>query len=62
MDCWSVTNDLQTVVQIIEGLGLDPKAEDKITTVLQGLEVLYQQKFEHCFSLFEKLLKEKNHG
>jgi hypothetical protein len=58
MDCWSVTNDLQTVTQIVEGLNLSPQAQDKLQNVLLGLEVLYQQKFEHCFDLFEKYIKE----
>ena len=55
MRAWCIVEDIQLLRQI-------PKEYDALDNYLLGLETIYHKKFETLFSLFEKLIWEKNNG
>lgn len=62
MRAWCIVEDIQLLRQIIEHFKLQPKEYDSLDNYLLGLETIYHKKFENLFSLFEKLIWEKNNG
>ena len=53
MQCWNVTEDLDTLCEdVIESETL---CADKISNILIGMSHLYQIKFAKLFEMFEKL-------
>jgi len=55
MDCWSVTNDLETVFRQIGDGERDP-TPDELMNALIGMKQVYQWKFEQLFNKYEELL------
>ncbi len=53
MECWQVTDDIDTVYH-----NLDKLTQDELANVLLGLKTLYHLKFEKSFELYEQLTKE----
>jgi hypothetical protein len=60
MECWNVTNDLNTVTEYMLDAPLEANREDKIANMLMGIEALYEVKFNKLFRQFEQLVRE--HG
>lgn len=54
LDCWGITDDLQTLID-----RYDTMSEDDKLNVLIGLKTLYHMKFERTFETFEKLIREQ---
>jgi hypothetical protein len=55
MDCWSVTDDIDTTLSIIDRTACD---EDAVCNALIGIKTLYQTKFELLFETFEEVVRE----
>ena len=55
LDCWKITDDLDTLFEAILESGLSP---DQISNILLGLKDLYSLKFEKTFHVFEELVAE----
>jgi hypothetical protein len=55
MDCWSIIDDIDTTLSIIDRTACD---EDTVLNALIGLRAIYEEKFRSTFSVYEKLLKE----
>jgi hypothetical protein len=53
LDCWGITDDLQTLIDRYDTL-----SEDDKLNVLIGLKALYHMKFEKTFETFENHVKE----
>ena len=58
MECWHVTDDIQTVTEYLLDAPLKDDREDKIANMLLGIESLYQAKFDKLFTQFEALVRE----
>jgi hypothetical protein len=61
MECWHVTDDIQTVTEYLLDAPLEADREDKIANMLLGIEALYQAKFDKLFTQFESLVHEYAH-
>lgn len=57
MAAWGVVNDLETVLEGMEGLDMSPEASDKIANLLIGLKELYEIRFNELFSTFEDFVR-----
>lgn len=55
MDCWTVVDNLKSVMSGIDNKEL---TTTQTRTVLSGLVVLYDLKFNSLFSLFEEVLRD----
>jgi hypothetical protein len=55
MDCWYICNDLKTIVDLIIYNEHEPEVED-IMVALNGMQQLYQWKFEQLFSKYEDVI------
>ncbi len=51
MDCWGVTDDIQTIIDHCEDL-----TEDQLMNNLIGIKELYDLKFRTMFDTFEGLI------
>jgi predicted metallo-beta-lactamase superfamily hydrolase len=60
MDCWSVCNDLITIVDLILYDEHEPEVED-IMVSLNGMRQIYQWKFEALLKTYEDVIKSQ-HG
>ena len=58
MQCWHVTDDIQTVTEYLLDAPLETGREDKIANMLLGIEALYNAKFDKLFRQFESLVHE----
>lgn len=62
MECWSVTNDLNTITEhFIESpqwQDMDPKICDALMNKYLGLKEVYDVKFEKLWKTFEQHAKE----
>ena len=61
MQCWHVTDDIQTVTEYLLDAPLEDDRQDKIANMLMGIEALYQAKFDKLFLQFEDLISEYCH-
>jgi len=59
MSCWCVCDDIGTIIESLDGMNLDPIAEDTLYNLLIGLKSMYNIKFENLFCMYEMLLKTK---
>lgn len=59
MDCWHVTDDIQTVAEFVATIeGIDAQSQDRLLNMLFGMRELYHLKFEHTMDLFSELIRE----
>jgi hypothetical protein len=56
MNCWHVTNDIDSVAKFVGEVELDPKDQDAILNMLLGMKQLYEVKFQTMFEVFEALV------
>ena len=52
MECWRITDDIQTVNEYLLDAPLEVDREDKIANMLIGIKSLYDAKFGKLFSIF----------
>lgn len=53
MDCWTVVDNLNSIKAAVENLQLSPR---QVASVLDGLSVLYDIKFNSLFNAFEEII------
>ena len=58
LECWRVTDDIQTVNEYLLDAPLEENRQDKIANMLLGIEALYSVKFDKLFRQFEQLIRE----
>lgn len=56
LDCWNVTNDIETVLEALSENKLDL---DQLPGILKGIKDLYQLKFDRTFNTFESVLSKE---
>jgi hypothetical protein len=58
MNCWHITDDLDTLAHFISEHSTDIPAElqDKLLNMILGLKELYHWKHQQTFQLFEELV------
>ena len=56
MDCWSVCNDLRTVLQQVGDGDRDP-TPDELMNAIMGMQQIYHWKFEQLFKKYEDILE-----
>ena len=56
MDCWSVCNDLRTVLQQVGDCEREPTA-DELMNAIMGMQQLYHWKFEQLFNKYEDIIE-----
>lgn len=60
MDCWNITNDIETVIQYIGNIpNMNPKNQDRVLNMLIGMKELYHFKFECTLDLLGELVENK---
>ena len=59
MECWRVTDDIQTVNEYLLDAPLEENREDKIANMLMGIESLYSTRFNKLFRMFEQFNSER---
>jgi hypothetical protein len=57
MNCWRVTDDIDSVAHFVGQINLDAKDQDALLNMLLGLKQLYHVKFEILFDTFEELVR-----
>jgi hypothetical protein len=57
MNCWRVTDDIDSVAHFAGQINLDAKDQDALLNMLLGLKQLYHVKFEILFDTFEELVR-----
>lgn len=56
MNCWRVTDDIDSVAHFVGQINLDAKDQDAILNMLLGMKQLYDVKFQVMFETFEELV------
>ena len=56
MNCWRVTDDIDSVAHFVGQIDIDAKDQDAILNMLLGMKQLYNVKFEVMFNTFEELV------
>lgn len=59
MECWRITDDIQTVTEYLLDAPLEAGREDKVANMLIGMEALYNAKFDKLFRMFEQFNRER---
>ena len=57
MQCWHVTDDIETVLSYIEKANISAKDTDKLMNMLHGMQAIYHQRFSDMLDLFGELVK-----
>jgi len=58
MECWHVTDDINTIAEYIgDNPDIPAKEKDKLLNMLVGMRELYHIKFEHTMDLFAELIR-----
>ena len=58
MDCWHVTDDIDTVAEYIgENVDIPARERDRILNMLIGMRELYHLKFDYTLNLFGELVQ-----
>ena len=58
LDCWRVTNDLETVFKQLGDGEIDP-TPDQMMNTLMGMKQLYEWKFEQLFFKYEQVMRDE---
>ncbi len=61
MDCWSVCNDLRTVLKQV-GDGDREPTPDELMNAIMGMQQIYHWKFEQLFKKYEDVLETHSKG
>jgi len=60
MDCWHVTDDIDTVADYIgENSDIPARERDKLLNMLIGMRELYHLKFDRTLDLFAELIRNR---
>jgi len=54
LDCWRITDDIETVLKITEAEDID-----RTQNALIGLREIYEQKFNDLWETFESMISDK---
>jgi hypothetical protein len=54
LDCWRITDDIETVLKITEAEDID-----RTQNALIGLREIYEQKFNDLWDTFESMISDK---
>jgi len=58
MDCWHVTDDIDTISEYVgENINIPANERDRLMNMLIGMRDLYHLKFDHTMNLFGELVK-----
>lgn len=60
MKCWHITDDIDTVCNMIEMTDLEPRDRDKLLNVLIGIRTLYDHKFSQTMETMSSLIVQRN--
>lgn len=58
--CWHITDDIDTVCNMIEMTDLEPRDRDKLLNVLIGIRTLYDHKFSQTMETMSSLIVQRN--
>lgn len=58
LQCWSVTEDLKLVEQLLENSTLSPQEFDSVLNLVQGIRSVYDARFENTWKTFERVCSE----
>lgn len=56
MRCWSITDDLEDVIQVVGDTEMDARSQDKILNMLIGMREVYDNRFNNTLNLFGTLV------
>lgn len=60
MDCWHVTDDIDTVSEYVgENPDIPARERDRLMNLLIGMRELYHLKFENTMDLFSELVRNR---
>ena len=59
MNCWRVTDDIDSVAHFVGEIEMDAKDQDAILNMLLGIKELYSVKFNVLFQTFDELVRAK---
>ena len=59
MNCWRVTDDIDSVAHFVGEIEMDAKDQDAILNMLLGIKELYSVKFNVLFQTFDELVHAK---
>jgi hypothetical protein len=57
MQCWNVTDDMDTISEYIADSDISPVHQDQLLNMLFGMRTLYNQKFNSTMNLFSELVR-----
>ena len=58
MQCWHITDDLNTVMKSVDGMKMDAKDKDTLLNMLIGLRTLYDCRFTETLDMFGDMIRE----
>jgi len=58
MKCWHITDDLDTVSDLVLDTNMDAEDMDKLLNALIGMKTIYDKKFQKLFGTMETLIRE----
>ena len=56
MKCWSVTDDIDTIADMISRTHMEPKDMDKLLNCVIGIKTLYDHRFSTTFETMVHLI------
>lgn len=60
MQCWNVTDDIQTVAEYIADTDMSPSDQDQVLNMLFGMVSLYNRRFSDTMNTFNKFINTHN--
>jgi len=57
IQCWNVTDDLDTIAEYIADSDISPAHQDQLLNMLFGMRTLYNQKFNSMMALFGEMIQ-----
>jgi hypothetical protein len=59
MQCWHVTDDIETVLRYMEKVNIPAKDKDVLMNMLHGMQAIYHQRFSDTMDLFGEMIRNK---
>ena len=53
LQCWTVTEDVKLVEEMLESSTLNPEELDRALNLLQGIRAIYDARFDRLWKTFE---------